>query len=260
MNAVRDKLRLATSPLLKGVVKPEQDGQAKTGTRRSAIQEAETYLLSYQQLEERRLIHFADSNREHVDAFREIRTKLLSLGGKHNFVTLVVPISSGCGGSYVARNLAAAFAFDEAKTSLLIDCNLRSPAQHKAFALEPTHGGLLDYLDRPSLGVDKINYRTGVPRLRLIPAGKSTDATREHLTSFRMKAMIDSLRCRYSDRYVFLDGPAAVDSPDARILSEMADFVVVVTGAGRDTPATINQALAAFDPGKLAGTVFNQLP
>ncbi len=47
-------------------------------------------------------------------------------------------------------------------------------------------------------------------------------------------------------------------SPDARILSDLADFVVVVAGYGRDTPTAINQAVANFEPSKLAGVVFNQ--
>jgi Mrp family chromosome partitioning ATPase len=73
-----------------------------------------------------------------------------------------------------------------------------------------------------------------------------------------MRAMLDSLRCRYTDRYLFLDGPAIKGSPDARILSDLADFVVVVVGYGRDTPTAVNQAVANFEPSKLAGVVFNQ--
>jgi hypothetical protein len=36
--------------------------------------------------------------------------------------------------------------------------------------------------------------------------------------------------------------------------------VVLVAGYGRDTPASISQAVANFDPAKLAGVVFNQSP
>ena len=234
-------------------------GEAAPG-RRSALHLSEAQPLSNKQLEDRRLIHYDESRREQADAFRQIRTQLLALGGDRNFVTLVVPVSPGSGGSYVARNLAAAFAFDDAKTALLIDCNLRHPSQHLAFGMEPGSGGLLDYLDRPSLGIDRINYRTGISRLRMIPAGKPGEVHREYFMSFRMRAIIDSLRCRYTDRYLFLDGPAVKGSPDARILSELADYVVLVAGSGRDTPDAVRRALAAFDPAKVAGTVFNELP
>ena len=79
-------------------------------------------------LEERRIIHPNDSVREQANAFRELRTCLLALGAGKNFVTLVAPVSEGCGGSFVARNLAAAFAFDDAKSALLIDCDARKPS------------------------------------------------------------------------------------------------------------------------------------
>ncbi|MBO9661992.1 polysaccharide biosynthesis protein [Dokdonella sp.] len=226
---------------------------------RSIARMSESRELSARQLDERRLIHRDDTARMQADAFREIRTRLLALGGDQNFVTMVVPVSSGCGGSFVARNLAAAFAFDEAKTALLIDCNPRHPAQQKALGIE-AGPGLIDYLDHPAIGVEPIIYRTGIPRLRLIPAGKPRELTGEYFSSFRMRAVLDSLRCRYPDRYLFLDGPATKGSPDARILSELADFVVLVAGYGRDTPAAIAQAAAAFDPNRFAGVVFNQLP
>lgn len=226
---------------------------------RSIARMAEPHALAPRQLDERRLIHRDDSARPQADAFREIRTRLLALGGDQNFVTMVVPVSPGSGGSFVARNLAAAFAFDEAKTALLIDCNPRHAAQHKALGTE-AGPGLIDYLDRPALGIEPIIHRTGIPRLRLIPAGKSREVTGEYFSSFRMRAVLDSLRCRYPDRYLFLDGPATRGSPDARILSELADFVVLVAGYGRDTPAAIAQAASVFDPNRFAGVVFNQLP
>ena len=65
-------------------------------------------------------------------------------------------------------------------------------------------------------------------------------------------------RNRYPDRYLFLDSPPVRGSPDARILADLADVVVLVAGYGRDTAASIAQAAANFDPNKFAGVVFNQ--
>lgn len=219
---------------------------------------SESGMLVPQQLERRRLIHREASIRPHSDAFREIRTRLLGMAGAQNVITLVVAVSPRSGGSFVARNLATAFAFDEAKTSLLIDCNLRYPEQHKALDVDPANGGLIDFLEQPSSGIRPKIYPTGIARLRLIPAGKARENGGEYFSSFRMRAVLDSLRCRYPDRYIILDGPAIKGSPDARILSDLADFVVVVAGYGRDTPAAISQAVAHFEPEKFAGVVFNK--
>lgn len=221
---------------------------------------AESRALVPQQLEERRLIHRDAGGRAQSDTFREIRTRLLALAGPRNFTTLVVGVSPRSGASFVARNLAAAFAFDEARTSLLIDCNLRYPEQHRALGVDPADGGLIDFLEHPAQGIRSRIYSTGVPRLRLIPVGGARENSGEYFSSFRMRALLESLRNRYPDRYLFLDGPAIKGSPDARILSDLADLVVMVAGYGRDTPAAISQAAAHFEPEKLAGVVFNQAP
>jgi Mrp family chromosome partitioning ATPase len=211
-------------------------------------------------LEERRLIHRNDSVRIHADAFRELRTRLLALNDDGGFVTLVAPIAHGCGGSYVARNLAAAFAFDESKSAILIDCNARHPCQHRALGVEAAHG-LMDYLDDPEIGLEQIVYGTGIPRLHLVPIGPLREETAESFTSLRMRVMVDSLRSdERVSRHVILDGPAVTGSPDARILSDLADLVVLVAGYGMVTPETIEKAAAGFPQEKLAGLVFNNGP
>lgn len=230
----------------------------KTSSQSIARMHEQGGALAPIQLEQRRLIHREESVRRQADAFREIRTRLLAMAGQQNFVTLVAAVSPRSGGSFVARNLATAFAFDDAKTSLLIDCNVRYPGQHKAMGVEPVRGGLGDLMEHPAIGLESILYHTGVPHLRLIPAGKARESGSEYFSSHRMRTVIDSLRSRYADRYLFLDGPAIKGSPDARILADLADFVVVVAGYGKDTPEAIRQSLTHFEPSKLAGVVFNE--
>lgn len=232
----------------------------RASASRSIARIVEPYALSRRALDDRRLIHPEISVRAQADAFREIRTRLLALGGERNFITMVAPISPGSGGSFVARNLAIAFALDEAKTALLIDCDLRKPSQHAALGVDVKDGNLIDYLENPKLGIEKILHHTGIPRLRLIPNEHKREMSGEYFSSLGMRTLLDSLRERYSDRYIFLDGPAVKGSPDARILSELADFVVLVTGSGRDSPSLIRKHVADFDPRKLAGVVVNQLP
>lgn len=218
--------------------------------------------LTTRQLEERRLIHRQESVRVHADAFRELRTRLLELGASHgsNFVTLVAPVRHGCGGSYVARNLAAAFAFDDTKQALLIDCDATHPAQGDALRVTAERGGLIDFLENEDLPMRDIVYPTGIPRLQLIPAGRIRETAGESFSSFRMRALIDSLRTHHGNRHLILDGSPVLGSPDARILSELADLVVLVVGYGQVAPDAIDKAVASFPPEKFAGVVFNQRP
>jgi Mrp family chromosome partitioning ATPase len=262
MNAMNRQNNL--EPIVEPTVNPETERPQSAIRRMDAAQSLalldEPKALTTRELEERRVIHRNDSVREQADAFRELRTRLLAAGGERNFVTLVAPVSHGCGGSFVARNLAAAFAFDDTKTSLLIDCDVLHPSQHTALRVDTGAGGLMDYLEDGSLDVANVLYRTGVPRLRLIPSGRQRETTGESFSSFRMRAMVDSLRSRYSDRYIILDSPSVLGSPDARILSELADMVVLVAGYGLVTPEKIEKALASFPSEKVAGVVFNHLP
>ncbi len=256
----QDNLQTMVEPTVNQDSDRPQGSLRRVDAARSLALLDEPKALTTRELEDRRVIHRNDSVREQADAFRELRTRLLAAGGERNFVTLVAPISHGCGGSFVARNLAAAFAFDDTKTSLLIDCDVLHPSQHSALRVDTSSGGLMDYLEDSSLDVAKVLYRTGVPRLRLIPSGRQRETTGESFSSFRMRAMIDSVRSRYPDRYLILDSPSVLGSPDARILSELADMVVLVAGYGLVTPEKIEAALASFPPEKIAGVVFNHLP
>lgn len=224
---------------------------------RSIARMGQSSALSNTQLEARSLIHRAGGAKGGVEAFRELRTRLLAMG-TGNFVTLIASVSRGSGGSFVARNLAAAMAFDEAKSALLCDCDLRHPSQHLTLQIDPIRGGLIDLLEAVEGQISDVIYETGVPRLRLLPAGKTREIGSEYFSSVRMRLLIDSLRSRYPDRYIFLDSPPVRGGPDARILADLADLVVLVAGYGRDTPAAIAQAAANFDPGKFAGVVFNE--
>lgn len=225
---------------------------------RSITRITETTALSPAAMQERSIISPSSMGQPLVDAFREVRTRILAAADGNNIITLVAPVSRGCGGSFIARNLAAAFAFDEAKSAVLIDCDLYQPSQHLTMRINPSKGGVVDYLADQATYVSDMIYETGIPRLRLVPAGVSAKRGTEYFSSFRMKLLVDSLRSRYPDRYVFLDSPPVQGGADARILAELADVVVLVAGYGRDTPAAIAQAAAIFDPTKFAGVVFNE--
>lgn len=224
---------------------------------RSIVSRTTANALSPLQLEDRATIYRSDDQRREVDAFREIRTRLLAIG-TGNFMTLVAPVSRGSGGSFVARNLATAMAFDETRTAVLVDCDVRYPSQHTTMRLAPTGHGLVDYLEERESDAGNLLYDTGIARLQLLPTGTSRETGAEYFSSVRMRLLLDNLRSRDASCHVFLDGPPVKGAPDARILAGLADVVVLVAGYGRDTPAAIAEAASSFDPAKFAGVVFNE--
>ncbi|MCW9010003.1 MULTISPECIES: polysaccharide biosynthesis protein [Marinobacter] len=212
--------------------------------------------LTHDDLDERRIIYPESRNRALVNRFRDLRTKLLEVSGGNNFTLVVSGASSGAGSSFVALNLAAAFAFDQAKTALIIDCNLREPSLHSTLDVMP-ETGLTDFLDDPDYDISRILYPTGIPRLRLIPAGSRRETPGEFFTSFRMKQFLQAIRRRYPDRFIVLDTAPISESPDARILTELCDYAMLVVPHGKITAATAEQAATAFNPDKFVGAVIN---
>jgi Mrp family chromosome partitioning ATPase len=195
---------------------------------------------------------------DQLDAFRELRTRLLSMAeavGLTHFTTLVVPVSSGAGASYVARNLAVAFTLQDQRVAILVDCNARHPTQGAALGVSGADG-LFDYLEEPRAPIENLIRPTAIAGLHLVPAGSPSDLPREYFSSQPMRMVMSALR--QAPCFPFLDGPPTVGSPDARILSDLADFVILVAGYGLDTPQTIAQAAALFEPSKFAGVVFNE--
>ena len=222
----------------------------------------EAKLFSDRQLELLGIVHPRSKNRALVDAMRQLRTKLYTLNAEGNFSVLVSSVVPQGGGSFVALNLAATIAFDKAKTSLLVDANLHDPVIHKLLKLigrDDSHG-LLEYLEHPELGVEHIVSPSGVPRMRVIPIGSHTEISAEHFTSARYKQLMVDIKERYDNRFVVVDGPAMTTSADARILSDICDYTVLVLPYGGVTPGVLDSIVDEIDERKLAGIVINDQP
>ncbi len=216
-------------------------------------------LLSADELWERGIIHPQHTEEPAVQVFRELRTKIIQQSQGQNAVILVAPVSKGNGGSFIARNLGAAFAFDSAKTALLVDCNFKNPSVHRLLP-DASLPGLADYFENPEIDISKIIHPVGIARFRAISTGELREIPAEYFVSMKMRRLIDSLRERYRERFIVLDGPPMSDIADARILSELSDYVLVVARHGRATNAQIEGGLSAISNKKLLGIVFNDEP
>jgi len=177
--------------------------------------------------------------------------------GRKNFSTLVTSVVPSGGTSLIAANLANVFAFDEGKTSLLIDANVRAPVLADIFQLE-SEAGLVDYLEADDLPLDKILYPTGVSRLRLIPVGTQRENSTEYFSSDRMNQFFNEIVERYPERYPIIDAPSVSESADTRILIDKCDLVVLVIPYGLCSPQEIKMAARTIGQSKLAGVVLNQ--
>ena len=77
-----------------------------------------------------KIIYPGMQQRDVLNSFRDLRTRLLQRAKGENFVLLVSSLSHGGGSSFVAMNIAACFALDEQKTAIYIDCNFENLDQN----------------------------------------------------------------------------------------------------------------------------------
>lgn len=191
-------------------------------------------------------------------ALRSIRTRITQRVGTGGSVILATSVRPAGGTTFMAINLGAAIGLDSAKTSLLIDCNIRRPSLH-GLVRGKRKKGLTDYLTGGCDEISEIICSTGIERLRVITAGEQTDHGSEYFTGERMHRLIWSVRERYPDRQVILDCPP-LQTPDTQILLQHCDYVLVVIPYGMVTESQIRSSLRVVDPNKLLGLVINDEP
>ena len=213
-------------------------------------------LKSQDELSALKIIYPGMSQRDVLNTFRDLRTKLLQKSEGKNFVLLVSSLGLGGGSSFVAMNMAASFALDEKKTAVYIDANSENSFADKILKSTADYG-LMDYLDNEALDLRDIIYSSGVPRVRIIPPGMVGDTNVERLASIRMMTLLSLLKSRYDDRFIVIDVPPVSDSSIPRILSQMVDMAILVIPFGRVTQGDILSGVDAVGEDKFAGLVFN---
>ncbi len=213
-------------------------------------------VIGAEELAAKKLISSGIENSSILNVFREIRTQLLQRSEGKNFILMVSSMINRAGTSLIATNLAAALALDKTKTALLVDCNLQNSSVCELLGVDPDFG-LTDYLAGNRLDIDDVIYATGIPRLRFIPIGANLESGVEYFSSPRMKDLLGSLKDRYADRFIIIDVPPVGLTPEARILSEMSDFSVLVVPYGKVTENQVIAAVNAIGKEKIAGLIFN---
>lgn len=194
-----------------------------------------------------------------LNALRELRTSILQRLDPEKRIIMVTAASEGGGASFVAKNLAAAIALDEGKTALLIDCNLKHP-DISQLAERKSNPGLRGFLKDTTINPEDIICRTGIARLRVIPAGDEGDEVREFFTSLRLRQLLVELKRRYPERYIVIDAPSIATDADARILVDACDQVALVVPFGKATMAHVIQSARQIGKDKFLGLIFNNKP
>lgn len=225
--------------------------------KREKIKNMEMQLLwSQDELYEKKIIFTGMRQREVLNAFREVRIRLLQRHHSDNMVVLVSSVAANISSSYFSFNLAATFALDPYKTALYVDCNPYNSDVGK-YLLNETGKGLYSYLSDYTVALKDIIQPTGIERLRVIPSGGSSDSAAEFFNSKRMEVFVAEIKSRYPDRFIVIDAPSVQQSTEARILSKYCDHALLVVPFGKVVTDEVLSAVDAVGKEKFAGVVFN---
>ncbi len=191
------------------------------------------------------------------ESIKTIRTNLLftsiDMGLKTVLVTSSVP---GEGKSFVAANLAAAFA--QAKYGvLLIDCDLRKGRLHKLLGMT-NDKGLSDMLIVSSLIDQSYISKTEVQNLDFLSMGTVPPNPLELLSSAKFAYFLRSFKEKY-DIIIIDSAPVGIVS-DALVLSKLVDETVIVSAHHKTNISDLQNTKKAIQNagGKIAGVVLNK--
>lgn len=211
---------------------------------------------SQDELYEKKIVFTGMRQREVLNAFREVRIRLLQRHHSDNMVVMVSSVAASVSSSYFSFNLAATFALDPHKTALYVDCNPYNSDVNKYVTCDIT-SGLSNYLVDYTVPLKNIIYPTGVERLRVIPSGGSSESAAEFFNSKRMEVLVAEIKSRYPDRFIVLDAPSIQQSTEARILARYCDHALLVVPFGKVVTDEVLSAVDAVGKEKFAGVVFN---
>jgi capsular exopolysaccharide synthesis family protein len=198
-----------------------------------------------------------------TEQFRHLRSRLSEIGSRRTLRSVVIssPLPSE-GKTFLAANLAHAFARQHDRKILLVDADLRHSRLH-ALLGAPAEPGLSEYL-RGTASDEQILQRGPQENLFFVPAGKAASNPGELIAGGNLKKLLGRLAPLFD--WILLDTPSVVDSEgrkvaavhDAGLVAAVCDAVLLVIHAGA-TPRDAAQIAAREFPGdRLLGVVLNR--
>ncbi len=233
-----------------------QEDKEKAGWVSPAYTKSRTVKLDMNTLADNRCVAIFPYARE-TEVYKVLRTQVLRYtkerGGNTIMITSALP---GEGKTLTAINLSFTFAKLFEQTVLLVDGDLRQQGIHKRLGFESDRG-LADYLvdNRP---VPEIITWPGIDKLTLISGGRLIHESTELLGSTRMKELVQDMKTRYPDRYVFFDVPPILSSADALAFVPLVDYIIMVVQAGTTSTNDVKKALELIPQEKVIGFVLNR--
>ncbi len=205
------------------------------------------------------LITLSDPRSAAAEAYRTLRTNIMFTSVDKPITTLAVTSpTANDDKKIVLANLAITFAQAGHKT-IIIDADLRRPAQHELWGVSNERGLTTMMLEDASLSSPPL-IATDIPNLSVLPSGILPPIPADILSSPRMNDVIGVLKARA--HYLLFDSSPVLVATDAALLGAKLDGVILVVRAGhtrRDHTAQARQTLERVNA-RVLGAVMTNAP
>jgi capsular exopolysaccharide synthesis family protein len=192
------------------------------------------------------------------EAYRALRTNLNFCKTDGELKTLLFTSAGPAEGkSLTAANTAVALA-QTGKKTIIVDCDLRRPVQHKIFG-KGRSGGVTNILVGKNALPGEYIHETDINNLFLLTSGPLPPNPSELLGSAKMKDLIQNLRESFD--YIIFDAPPAIAVTDPCVLGSQVDGIILVVDANTVRPEMAQKAqeLLTKARGHLLGVVLNRV-
>lgn len=175
-----------------------------------------------------------------VESLRALRSQLMLRWFKADVDRKTLAVTSpgkGEGRSWLTANLGVVFS-QLGERTLIVDADLRTPAQHVLFGVDNRVG--LSTLLSGRCGAEVIQRIPGLLDLSILPAGSLPPNPLELLSRPSFSSVIDALSAQYD--IVLFDTPATSDFADSQTVAARAGGALLLTHKDRTRMRQLTQA------------------
>jgi succinoglycan biosynthesis transport protein ExoP len=193
-----------------------------------------------------------------TEAYRTIRNGLIYASVDKPVKMLAVSSAvPGEGKSTCTINLGISFA-RENKRVLLVDCDLRRPALHRAFSTTSNHRGLTDVLTG-QLEMEDAIQDTPISGLQVLASGSPPEDPGRLIESLRLRQLLLDMHKAYD--VVIVDTPPVLLVNDALVVARVVDGCCLVVESGRTSRKLVADMKGRFDAAGIEplGLVLNKM-
>lgn len=221
--------------------------------------------IPYQRLKSQGMVTPDAPRSKIAEEYRRIKRPLLM-----NIDNAVAPVNNsnlvmvtsalpGEGKTFTAVNLALSIAMEQDKTVLFVDADVAKARGARLLGVPDHARGLIDILEQDDLNVRDVLYRTDIPNLRILPAGRVHERSTELLASENMRKLMSEMATRYHDRVVIFDSPPLLPTTEASVLANLMGQIAFVVAANQTSQSAVTEALSHIEgDNKMIGMLLNK--